>query len=207
MEINEDELGCLAQALDFSEHGVEGILQCRHEGAALEVQDRHRRQPGPLEDGAPLPWRSGRIVQRPNEPALAFEQSHDFLLVPQMIATGNDVHARSEDLLRRIHRDTRTASRILPVSHHQAQAMLLPQLRDKLLDRAPARLPYDVRDEQQLHDNTVTPERPRANPFPPPLRRGPPRPRPPPQRAPPSQGGQKGDYPPTKSKIGPFGGL
>ena len=44
--------------------------------------------------------------------------------------------------------------------------MLLPQLRDKLLDRAPARLPYDVRDEQQLHDNTVTPERPRASRFP-----------------------------------------
>ena len=44
--------------------------------------------------------------------------------------------------------------------------MSLPQLGNEFLNRAPARLPYDVRDEQQLHDNTVTPERPRASRFP-----------------------------------------
>jgi hypothetical protein len=38
--------------------------------------------------------------------------------------------------------------------------MLLPQLGDQFLDRAPARLPYDVRDEQQFHAPTLAPARP-----------------------------------------------
>ena len=43
--------------------------------------------------------------------------------------------------------------------------MLLPQLGDEFLDRAPARLPYDVRDEQQFHAPKVTPRRRRASRF------------------------------------------
>ena len=58
-------------------------------------------RPGAWKDSAPLPRRAGRIVQRPNEPAFAFEQLYDLLLVPEMIAGGDDVHARLKDFLRR----------------------------------------------------------------------------------------------------------
>ena len=43
--------------------------------------------------------------------------------------------------------------------------MPLPQLGDECLDRAPARLPYDVRDEQQFHAPKLTPQRPPASCF------------------------------------------
>ena len=84
-----------------------------------------------------------------------------------MIAAGDDIHARREDLLGRIHRDARAAGGVLAVGHHQAHSMLLPQLGNEFLDRAPARLPYDVRDEQQFHGPTVTPRRPRQAVSPP----------------------------------------
>ena len=135
-----------------------GILQRRHEGAALQVQHRHRRQPWRLEDRAPLPWRAGRIVQRTNEPAFAFEQLHDFLLVPEMIAAGDDVHARGKDFLRRIATVMpEPPAEFSPLATTRLSRMLRAQLGNEFLDRAPARLPYDVRDEQQFHDPTVTP--------------------------------------------------
>ena len=46
--------------------------------------------------------------------------------------------------------------------------MLLPQFGNEFLDRAPARLPYDVADEEQFHDPKVTPRRPPASCFVPP---------------------------------------
>ena len=55
-----------------------------------------------------------------------------------------------------------------PLATTRLNAVLLPQLGNKFLDRAPARLPYDVRDEQQFHAPTVTPAMPPGKPFRPP---------------------------------------
>ena len=72
---------------------------------------------------------------------------------------------RREDFLRRIHRDARTAGGVLAIGHHQAQAMSVPQLGDEFRNRPPARLPYDVRDEQQFHAPKVISPYLRASRF------------------------------------------
>ena len=78
-------------------------------------------KPWRLEDRAPLPWRPRRIIQRPHEPAFAFQQPHHFLLVPEMIAARDDIHPAREDFLRRLDRDARAAGGVLAIGHHQVQ--------------------------------------------------------------------------------------
>ena len=81
-----------------------------------------------------------------NEPGLTRKQFHDLLLVPKMVPASYDIHPRRKDFLSGFPRDARTARGSLAVGHHHANPVLLPQLRQQLLNRAPSRLPYDSRD-------------------------------------------------------------
>ena len=84
-------------------------------------------------------------------------------MVPQMIATGDDVHAPRKDLLGCLGRNARTAGGVLAISNHQVQTILLAQLRDKLSDRAPPRLAHNIGNEQECHGTTLTPGLPTAS--------------------------------------------
>src|SRR6266700_4829267 len=165
MEVNEDYVCLLSQALDLGERAVKGIVQRRHERAPLEVNNADRWQPVTVKDDAALPWSSRRIIERSNKAALMRQQFHDFLLVPEMIAAGDDIDAGGEDFVGGLDGYAGTAGVIFAVSHDQVHGMLLSQLGKQFLDRAPARLPYDVRDKQNFHPSTVMCDRPPASRF------------------------------------------
>jgi len=156
MKVNEDEAGGLSQSLDFRQGGVEWIVQWRQKRAPLKIQDSHRGQAVRMENVTPLSRSSRRIIERSQEPALALDQVVDFLLIPKMIAAGDDVHTRREDFLGGFGSDAGTPGRVFAISDDQLQAMPAPQFRKKLLDCAPPRVPDDVPDEQHFHGFTVT---------------------------------------------------
>ena len=87
-----------------------------------------------------------------------FDQVVDLLLIPEMIATGDDIHSRRENFLSGSGSDARTAGRVFAIGDDELQAMPAPQFREKLLDRAPPRVAHDVPDEQNFHGFTVTPD-------------------------------------------------
>src|SRR5512139_1721659 len=82
VEVNKDEPGPLPQPLHLGQDAMEWIVQCRHKGAPLEVDDRRRRAFSGLKKSAPLPWRAGRIVQWTKEPAFAIKVFQHLSLVP-----------------------------------------------------------------------------------------------------------------------------
>ena len=51
-----------------------------------------------LQNRAALAGRAGRIIQRTQKTFFVLQQFHDFLLVPQMVAAGDDVHAGAEKI-------------------------------------------------------------------------------------------------------------
>src|SRR5438132_1073377 len=64
MEIKQDDVGRAAQALDLCQHAMKWVLQRRHKGAPLEIDDPDRRQPIGPEKSAPV---SGAATcQKPN---------------------------------------------------------------------------------------------------------------------------------------------
>jgi len=52
-----------------------------------------------------LPGGAGRIIQRTNKAGFFFQEQDHFFLVPEMIATGDDINSRGEEFLGRLDRD------------------------------------------------------------------------------------------------------
>src|ERR1051325_9405270 len=151
MEIDEDQLSGAPQPLDLGPCRVKGTLDREHDSSALQIENAHRWAIGDLRDGAPLPWRSGRIIQRPQEARLPLQQRDDFLLIPEVVAGRDDIDAAGEDFLGGLDGNPGTAGSIFTIGNHQTETVLLPQFRNEFLDRAPARLPDDVGDKEHFH--------------------------------------------------------
>ena len=100
---------------------------------------------------AALSWRAGGIVQRTEKPLFAFQQRNDFLLVPEMVAAGDYIHAGGENLLSRLGRDAGTPGGVFTVGDDGIKTVLLAQLRNELFGCATARFTHDVADEKQFH--------------------------------------------------------
>jgi len=118
-------------------------------------------------DEAAAAGSAGGVIQRAQEARLAFEQLHHFLLVPEMIAAGDDVDARREDFRRRGRGDTGAAGGVFAVGNGDIHTLRLPQMGNQLLNRAPPGLPHDVPNEKQFHRARLTWRRLRASRFPP----------------------------------------
>ena len=73
MEIDKNNVRRPTHPFDFGHDAMKLVLQGLHKSAALQVDDPDGRAALPLKDSAPLPWRSGRIIQGPNESRLIFE--------------------------------------------------------------------------------------------------------------------------------------
>src|SRR2546422_1032288 len=73
------------------------VSKTRKKVPPFKIPPSNRRFALGLKESAPLPRRAGRIIERAQEPFLRFEQGVDFFLIPEMVATGDDVHAGSKD--------------------------------------------------------------------------------------------------------------
>jgi len=148
MEVDEDEMGLAAEAFDFVEGELEGVFQGGHEGAALGVHDGDGREAGELIYGGTVAGRAGGIVQRAQEAGLVVQEFGDLLLVPEVVAAGDDVDAGGEDLFGGARGDAGAAGGVLAVGHDEVEGVARPQLREQELDGAAAGLADDVSDEQ-----------------------------------------------------------
>ncbi len=93
----------------------------------------------------------GRIIERAEETFLVCEQFHDFFLVPQMIAAGDDVHAGGKNFLGNLGRDAVAAGGVFAVGNDEIELVLFAEFGEKLFDRVASGLAYDVADEEQFH--------------------------------------------------------
>ena len=73
-----------------------------------------------------------------------------------MIATGDDIHAGGKHLPGGGGRDAVAAGGVFAVGDDKIKRVLLSQSGNKFPDRAAARLPHDVANEEQFHDTTLT---------------------------------------------------
>jgi hypothetical protein len=75
----------------------------------------------------PFAGRAGRIIQRTQKTLFVLQQLHDFLLIPQMVAGGDGVHAVAEKFLGDVGRDAVAAGGIFAVGDDDIEAVRLPQ--------------------------------------------------------------------------------
>jgi hypothetical protein len=151
VKIHEDNWRERPQALHLGQPGMKRVLQRRHEGTALEIQDANERTIRAFDNCAAAPGRSWRIIEWPNKPSLGGKQFHDFFLIPKMIATRNNIDTSVKNFLSCFWRDARTSCRVLSIRDHQVNPVSLAQLRDKCADGSTTWLTDNISDEQQLH--------------------------------------------------------
>lgn len=159
VEIDEDDFGLVAEFFHFITGEEKRIFQRGlYERAPLKVEDG---DPGCapcsvlrvpyVENGTALPLCSGRVIQRAQKALLACEQFHHFLLVPEMIAAGDDIHAGGKDFLGGFGRDAGAASGVLAIGNYEVQRVLGAESGQEFLDRAAPGMANDVTDEEQFH--------------------------------------------------------
>ena len=108
-----------------------------------------------FKDAAAAPRHIRRIIERPEQPFFVGEQFHDFLLVPQMVAAGNDVHAGGKNVPGGHGRNTGAAGGVLAVGDDEIERVLFAKFGQEFLDRVASRPPDDVADEEQFHNRQI----------------------------------------------------
>src|SRR5258706_497985 len=151
VHVDQDARGLLAQLRDQPLRCAEGAVEGLHEDPALQV---HHPKLAPAARGdhrvAPT-GRAVRVVGRAELPRTGpIEIRQDLALAPSMVAAGEQVQPRLEQLVRAFRRDPGAARRILRVAHAQVEAVPLAKDGHEVAHRRPARLAYDVPQEQDL---------------------------------------------------------
>ena len=150
MEVDEADRGQRVRALVEKTVGIgEGVLDRDHVGAALEVQDG---DVGPVRGdvGAPATTRHalGPVVVRSQDPLVAVEGRQDLLLVPDVIARGDDIHARPVERLGGGRGEAHPSGQVLAVGGDEVHAVEIPQAGELPLDGLAARPADHVADHQ-----------------------------------------------------------
>ena len=130
--------------------GAERIVQIRHVDAAHHVEHAHAAPVGGPRHVAAAPRRVG-VVHRANQPRLDADVLEDFLLVPDVIAGRDDIHALRDQAVADLARDAVAAGRVLAVGDDQID----PVMRDERANAHPHQVASgaadDVADEEQFH--------------------------------------------------------
>ena len=127
----------------------ERVLDRLHVRPALEVDDRQLRAVERVVGPPPSPGNAVRaVVQRSEDPVVRLEDRVDLLLVPDVIARGDDVDAMGEQRVGGRWRQAHPAGEVLAVGGDEVDRALLAEGRNEGLDREPAGLADDVTDHE-----------------------------------------------------------
>lgn len=154
MHVHEDVRGLLPHGLHRLLHGQKGILQRRHESAALHV-DHPELMVAHLTNRRPLPGCSRGVVDGPHKSGFVRQQLDHLLLVPEMIARGDDIHPALKDRFCRLGGDAGAARGVFSVGHHNLDSPFLPQAWNHFPHHATPRRTDNIPDKQQLHVREV----------------------------------------------------
>lgn len=98
VEIDEDDGGLGAERLDGEEGGGERVVEDGHEGAPLEIEDGDGGKRVFLANDETMSWDARRIIEGAKQAGFEGEEGDDFLLIPCVIAGGDDVDAGVEEI-------------------------------------------------------------------------------------------------------------
>ena len=155
MEIDKDDADSGAKPIDFRQNAVKRIIQRRHKGAALQVDNGNRRAVLGGKNISPMAGSARGIIERTNEARFNAEQLRNFLLIPKVITRGDHINARTKNFLGGPGRYAGTTRGVLAIRHDQVQGILLAQFGNQFANRTTTRLADDVTDEEQFHGHTL----------------------------------------------------
>lgn len=147
VKIHKDDFRLLAHFFHFLQRPGEGIFELRlHERAPLQVQHPDGKVAARENPASPA-GNPGGIIERAEKSWFVRQQFQDLLLVPEMVAAGDDIDAGGKNLPGGFEGNARTAGGVLPVGDDKIQAGLLAQFRQERFDRVASGLADDVADE------------------------------------------------------------
>jgi len=121
----------------------------------LEVQDRNRRAVLGVDDDEPSARSAGSEVRGPDDPLGGLEVGRDLAPAPDVVAERDRVGPGREQPVGQARRDARPVGDVLAVDDAEADAVLLLQRGQALLDRLPACGAEDVGDEENDQGNEL----------------------------------------------------
>ncbi len=151
MEVHDDGARLFTEAVQQVVHRRERVVDLDgHESTALEADDE--RAVG--HDCAAA--RGGlRIVERAQDRCLAIHVRHHVLVVPDVVAGGDDVDAGVEQLFGHLGRDAETGGGVLAVANDEINLVFIPEAGQVFLNGLPAGPSNDVADHQDAHGLAV----------------------------------------------------
>ena len=151
VDVHQNDARLLAKLGNKRIRNRKGVFQSSHKGAPLKIDDTDGRFAGAVPNDGAMAWHVGGIVGRTQDAWFFPNVGHEFLLVPDVITTGDDVHAGVQQLTRRWQRQAAAAGHVLGVGNDVVDLVALAQQPAKARDRRAARLTHDVADEKKLH--------------------------------------------------------
>ncbi len=150
MEI-EHQRGHVAAELDPAEDalgGGEGVVERIHEEPPHQVRNQHGLAVLRRVDAVAAPGRAFGEILRPQEPPVIADEPHRLLLVPDMVAGGDDVGAGLVDLGADLLRDAEAAGGVLAVDDDEIEREIAPQPRQRRDRRCAAGAADEIAEKQ-----------------------------------------------------------
>ena len=147
MEIDDDDRRLPPQGLDLDVRPPEGAVDGLHEDPALEVEHGDLDAAAVLEDVAAAAGVARRVVGGAEEARLALEVGQGLLLVPDVVARGQDVDLEEQvpaDLLG----DADAPGGVLAVGDDDRRRVFPDELGQEPLQGPPAGMADDVPEEE-----------------------------------------------------------
>src|SRR5262249_2840101 len=132
--------------------GPERVVEIAHEDPAHGVDHEDIAAVRSLEQAGSPPRRSLREIDRPQQPVVALDEDQGLALIPDVIAAGDDVGARVEQLGQDLLGDAEAAGSVLAVDHDEVGGVSLAETRQCLDQRRPPRPADHITKEYDPHE-------------------------------------------------------
>jgi hypothetical protein len=150
MKIDESDFDLLRQLFENLVRFAKRAIGLRHVGAALQVDNRAIDAVAGLHGHDAAAGQIVDVVGGTKQSRLAFEIVVNFALVPDMIATGQDVQAVAEQFVGKLRGDAESARRIFAVGDAQVDFFGSDDVFQVPGDKASPRRGEDVANKQEI---------------------------------------------------------
>ena len=109
--------------------GSEGIIELLHEDAAHDIDHQHLLAAFTLKQTGTFAGRAGGIIYRTQKPVITLDIAQRFALIPDMIAGGDDVHARIIKFFANLSGDAEAPGGVFAIDDHEVELQFFTQAR------------------------------------------------------------------------------
>lgn len=151
MEIDNNDWGLGAKPFHGLQGEWEGVVERRHEGASLKIEDGDRGEAVLLADGEAVPRNVGGIIQGAEESGLQGEITDDFLLIPDMIPGRDDIDAGVEEFAGNCGGNAISAGGIFSISDNEIESVAMDEFGEERFNGSAAGFADDIAYEEKFH--------------------------------------------------------